>query len=114
MATHVSEVVVTPRAEGAARVSQVIDYIFYIVYSLLFIRLALGLIAARSTNQFVQFIRDVTDPFYLPFRGIVPSVTSEEGFTLVVPILVAIVVYAILHGAIHGLLRMVAVRQTTI
>ena len=59
------------RARTLARVSQIIDYVFYVVYTLLAIRLVLALIAARSGSGFVQFIRAVTDPFYFLFRGIV-------------------------------------------
>jgi uncharacterized protein YggT (Ycf19 family) len=101
-------------ARTAARGSQFIDYAFYIVYSLLAIRLVLALIAARSSNGFVQFIATVTNPFYAPFRGIVASPSAEGGYTLVVPILIALLAYVILHAAINGLLRMVGHRKTEI
>jgi uncharacterized protein YggT (Ycf19 family) len=101
------------RARVLARISQVIDYLFYVVYSLLAIRLALGLIAARSSSGFVQLIRTVTDPFYYVFRGIVAS-PSAGGYTLVVPIVIAIVVYALLHLGINRLLRLIAHRKTEI
>jgi uncharacterized protein YggT (Ycf19 family) len=112
--TVVAERIVTSKVSGVARASQFIDYAFYVLYSLLLIRLALSLIAARSGNAFVQFIGTITDPFYAPFKGIVPSLSAEGGYTLVVPILIAIVVYAILHAAIKGLLRMIVVRRVAI
>ena len=102
------------RGRVAARGSQFLDYAFYVVYSLLGIRLVLALIAANSSNGFVKMIRAVTDPFYAPFRGIVPSPSAEGGYTLVVPILIALVIYVLLHAAINGMLRMVAQRKTTI
>ncbi len=102
------------RGRVAARGSQFVDYAFYVVYSLLGIRLVLALIAANSSNGFVKLVRAVTDPFYAPFRGIVPSPSAEGGYTLVVPILTALVVYVLLHAAINGILRMVAQRKTTI
>lgn len=102
------------RARALARVSQVVDYVFCVIYALLAIRLALGLMAARSTAGFVQLIRIVTDPLYAMFRGIVPSPSIEGGFTLVVPLLIAIAVYALGHVAINGLLRLVAKRKTQI
>jgi uncharacterized protein YggT (Ycf19 family) len=102
------------RGRVAARGSQFLDYAFYVVYSLLGIRLVLALIAANSSNGFVKLVRAVTDPFYAPFRGIVPSPSAEGGYTLVVPILIALVVYALVHAAINGMLRMVAQRKTTI
>src|SRR5258708_2324126 len=114
----VDEVVETERevgrARGAARVSQVIDYIFYVIYALLGMRFLLALMAARSTAGFVQFIVAVTNPFYLPFRGIVASPSTDQGHTLLMPIIIAIIAYCLLHLAINGLLRMLAHRKTQI
>lgn len=102
------------RARGAARTSQVIDYVFYVIYALLATRLVLGMIAARSSAGFVRFIRAVTDPLYGPFRGIVPSPSAEGGFTLALPIVIAIGGYMLLHAGIRGLLRVIAHRKTRI
>lgn len=117
-AKAVDEVVETEReverSRSAARVSQVIDYIFYVIYSLLAIRLVLALLAARRGAGFTQFIFAVTDPFYAPFRGIVASPTAEGGYTLALPIVIALIVYALLHAAINGLLRLLAHRKTQI
>lgn len=102
------------RARGMARLSQVIDYIFYVIYALLALRLLLSLLAARSNAGFVQFIRTVTDPLYAPFRGIVASPTVEGGYTLALPIVIAIIVYVLLHLGINGFLRLIAHRKTEI
>lgn len=102
------------RGRSFARVSQVVDYVFSLLYGLLAIRLVLALVAARSDNGFVQFIDAVTDPFYSLFRGIVASPSAEGGFTLMVPIIIAIIVYALLHAAISGLLRMLVHRKTAV
>ena len=102
------------RARGLARVSQVVDYIFYVIYALLAIRLLLALLAARRSAGFVQFIYGVTDFFYAPFRGIVGSPTAEGGYTLALPIVIALIVYALLHAGINGLLRLLAHRKTEI
>ena len=102
------------RARGLARVSQVVDYIFYILYALLGMRFLLALLAARSSAGFVQFIVTVTNPFYEPFRGIVASPSTNQGHTLLLPIVIAIIAYVILHLAINGLLRILAHRKTQI
>lgn len=102
------------RARGMARVSQVIDYIFYVIYALLAVRLLLALMAARSSAGFVQLIYSVTDPLYRPFRGIVASPSVEGGYTLALPIVIAIIVYALVHAGINGLLRLFAHRKTAI
>lgn len=101
-------------ARGLARGSGVIDYVFALIYGLLAIRLVLALVAARSNNGFVHLIQTVTDPFYGMFRGIVPSPSAEGGYTLVLPIVIAMVAYALLHLAINGFLRMVTHRKTEI
>jgi len=116
--TAVGEVVQTEReverARFVARISQIVDYLFFIVYGLLTIRLLLELFAARESAGFFKFIKNVTDPFYWPFRGLVPSPSTAEGFTLALPIVVAIVVYMLLHLAISGLLRIFAHRKTAV
>jgi len=102
------------RSRGAARVSQVVDYVFYLLYALMGMRFLLALMAARSTAGFVKFIVAVTAPFYAPFAGIVASPQIDGGHTLMMPIIVAIVAYVMLHLAINGLLRMMATRKTQI
>src|SRR4029453_14029602 len=85
------------RARGLARISQVVDYIFYVIYALLGMRFLLALLAARSSAGFVKFVVAVSDPFYAPFQGIVASPRTDAGHTLFLRIVVAIVVYFFLH-----------------
>ncbi len=102
------------RSRELARVSQIFDYIFWVIYALLGMRFLLALMAARSSAGFVQFIVTVSNPFYVPFRGIVASPRTDGGHTLLLPIVVAIIAYALLHLGINGLLRMLAHRKTEI
>jgi len=102
------------RSRGLARISQIVDYIFCLIYALLGMRFLLALMAARSSAGFVQFIVTITNPFYAPFRGIVASPSTDQGHTLLLPIVVAMIAYVILHLAINGLLRMFAHRKTEI
>lgn len=97
-----------------ARISQIVDYAFYAAYALLAVRFALALIAARSGAGFVRFIVAITNPLYEPFRGIVKSPHLGGGHTLVLPLIVAIVAYALLHAAITGLLRLLAHKKTIV
>lgn len=117
-AKAVDEVVETEheveRSRGLARVSQIVDYLFFVLYALLGLRFLLALLAARSSAGFVQFIVSVTNPFYEPFRGIVASPRTQEGHTLLLPMVIAIIVYILLHLAINGLLRLLAHRKTQI
>jgi len=102
------------RSRGLARISQIVDYIFYVIYAFLALRFVLALLAARSSAGFVQFIVTITNPLYAPFRGIVASPTAGDGHTLMVPLIIAIVVYALVHLGINGLLRLMAHRKTEI
>jgi uncharacterized protein YggT (Ycf19 family) len=102
------------RGRVVARISQIVDYIFLIIYGLLAIRLLLELFAARESAGFFQFIKSVTNPIYSPFRGLVPSPSTPEGFTLALPIIVAIVVYMLLHLAVNGFLRILAHRKVEV
>ena len=113
----VNEVVETEReverGRALARVSQIVDYVFFVVYGLLAVRLLLELFAAKESAGFVKFVKSATGLLYAPFQGIMPS-PSKDGFTLALPIIVAIVVYMLIHFAINGLLRIFVHRKTTI
>ena len=102
------------RSRVLARVSQIVDYFFFVLYALLALRLLLALLAARQDAGFVQFIKNVTEPFYAPFKGIVASPSVEGGYTLALPIILALIVYALLHAGINGLLRVLVHRKTAI
>lgn len=106
-------VVSAPRQRhGLARLSQFIDYAFMLLYTILAVRLILVFVHARTDAGFTGFIDAITNPFYAPFRGIVPSQDLEGGFTLATPLLIALVVYALLHLIINRLLRTIVYRRT--
>ena len=94
------------RRELVYRATRVLDYLFGVLYALFGIRLVLELLGARRGAGFVQFIDAVTNPFYAPFRGILPSETVDGSHPIVWPLVVALVAYVLLQAAIHGLLRL--------
>ena len=102
------------RSRGVARVSQYIDYAFFLIYALLAIRFVLAIIAARSSAGFVQLIVSLTEPLYAPFKSIVASPKIGDAHTLPLPLLIAMGAYLVLHIAINRLLRLIAVRKTAI
>lgn len=103
------------RPRPVSRGSQVLNYLFWLLYSLLIIRLLLIFVDARSWTGFVRFITVVTDPFYAPFKSIVASPQlGDTGMVLAVPILVALVAYSLLHLALRKLLHLFAYRQTVV
>lgn len=113
----VAEVVETEaeidRARGAARISQVVDYIFYFIYGLIGLMIILDLIGARRTNAFYGLISTVTGPLLAPFRGLVDD-PSNDHIRFRLSYIVALIVYLLVHLAINGLLRLIAHRKTVV
>lgn len=101
------------RGRAAARVSQVVDYVFYLIYALIGLEILLELLGARETNAFKNFIDALTAPLLLPFNTLMPDL-ARGRFQLRISYLVALVVYVLLHLAINGLLRLFAHRKTAI
>ena len=101
------------RGRAAARVSQIVDYIFYLIYALIGLEIVLELLGARDTNAFKNFVDGLTAPLLLPFNTLMPDL-ARGRFQLRVSYLVAIFVYVLLHLAINGLLRLFAHRKTVV
>jgi uncharacterized protein YggT (Ycf19 family) len=95
------------RTYVVGRVTQGVDYLFYLLYGLLGIRFVLALLGASGQAAFVQFVNGLTQPFYGPFAGIVAR-PAVNGGVLDFPLLIAVLAYALLHMAVRGLLRLVA------
>ncbi len=83
--------------------ARVIDLAFGLLYTLLLIRFALVFFAARPGAGFFQLVHDATEPFYRPFEGLFAT-TTFGGWRVEWPLLVAVVVYALVHGVIRGVL----------
>jgi uncharacterized protein YggT (Ycf19 family) len=101
------------RARAAARISQIIDFIFYIVYSLIGLQILLDLMGARRGTGFRRFIDTLSAPLLGPFESLIQSV-GVGRYQLELSYVFAFIVYAILHAGINSLLRMLTQRKTTI
>jgi uncharacterized protein YggT (Ycf19 family) len=101
------------RARGVARVSQVIDYLFYLVYGLISLEIMLELLGARESSGFKNLIDNLTAPLLAPFRNLMPD-PSSGPFQLRLSYIIALAVYLLLHLAINGLLRLLAHKKTAI
>ena len=101
------------RARGVARISQVVDYLFYLIYSLIALMILLDLMGANRGAGFYRFVNALTRPLLAPFRGLVDDpAAAQMRFRL--SYIVAIIAYIILHLAINGLLRLIAHRRTSV
>lgn len=101
------------RARRLARGVQVLDYAFFLVYSLVGLEIVLELFGARQSSGFKQFLDAVTRPLLGPFRGLMPD-PSVGPLQLMVSYVVAALVYALLHQALRKLLRLMADRRATL
>jgi uncharacterized protein YggT (Ycf19 family) len=101
------------RARSISRVSQIVDYFFCIIYGIIGLEIALELFGARDTNSFKRFLDTVSAPLLAPFRGLMPD-PGLGGFRLMLSFIVALIVYALIHLAINGLLRLLVQRKRTI
>ncbi|HEY2932753.1 MAG TPA: YggT family protein [Acidobacteriota bacterium] len=113
----VNEVVETEseleRARGVARISQVIDYLFYLLYGILSLEIILELIGARQGSGFKQLIDTLAAPFLAPFRGLVPDPGSGT-FQFRMSYIIALIVYVLVHLGINGLLRIFVHKKTEV
>jgi uncharacterized protein YggT (Ycf19 family) len=94
----------TGRERKVARAQQVIGYLFYLVYSLIILQIVLELLAARPESGFKRLMDTVTAPLLGPFEGLMDD-PSYAGYTLRFSYITALLVYALLHAAVKGLLR---------
>lgn len=101
------------RARTAARVSQIVDFAFYLVYSLIGLRILLDLMGARRGNEFRNLIDTLTAPLLVPFESLVQNIGIGQ-YQLNLSYLFAFVVYILLHLGINSLLRLFVERKTTI
>jgi hypothetical protein len=101
------------RTRGLARVSQFVDYAFYIVYGLIGLEIILELLGARESAGFKKFVDTLSAPILAPFNGLMPDPTRGP-FRLMLSYIMALVVYILLHLAVNGLLRMFAHRKVAV
>ncbi len=89
------------------RKSQVIDYVFSLVYAIISLRIVLELMEAREGSAFKRFLDGLSDPLLLPFKGLIPD-PSIGPFHVVLSDMAALIVYGLLHMAAWGFIRLVS------
>lgn len=101
------------RARATARFSQIIDYLFYVIYGLISLQIIFDLFGARRNNGFRNLIDALSSPFLAPFRNLFPDPAAGQ-FQFRFSYVAALLIYILLHLAVNGLLRMIAHRKTAI
>ncbi len=101
------------RARIVARVSQVADYIFYLIYGIVGLQIVFDLIGASRDNGIRRFIDALSSPLLAPFENLL-SDPAAGRYQFRFSYIVALAVYVLLHLAINGLLRLIAHRKTAV
>jgi uncharacterized protein YggT (Ycf19 family) len=101
------------RGRVVARGSQILDYVFYLIYGVFGLAIVLEAIGARESAGFTRFVDALVSPLAAPFRNILSDPVAG-GSRFMFSFVVALVVYVLLHMAINGLLRIMAQRKTEI
>jgi len=98
---------------GVAALGAMFYGVFFVVYGLIGLEIALDLFGARQGSAFKRFLDTLTLPVLGPFRGLMhdPALGAVQFMFSYV---VAMVVYALLHCALNGLLRLFARRKVSL
>lgn len=88
------------------RTYQIIWYVLGIIEVILAFRVILKLLGANAQSGFTSFIYAISNPFALPFAGIL-GITGSEGMVLEWSTLIAMIVYAIVAYGIAALFQLV-------
>lgn len=88
------------------RLYQVIWYVLGVIEVILAFRVILKLLGANPFSGFTNFVYAISNPFALPFAGIL-GVTGESGMILEWSTFIAMAVYAILAYGIVTLFQLV-------
>lgn len=101
------------RARRATRISQVVDYAFFVLYGLIGLEIVLQLFGARQGSGFKRFLDALTLLPLGPFNGLLHD-PAMGPVKVMFSYVVALVVYMLLHWALNGLLRLFAQRKVSI
>lgn len=101
------------RTRTVARVSQVIDYVFFLIYAIITMEIVLEALGARESAGFKQFVDTLAGPLVAPFEGLMADPGMGE-FRLMLSYIFALIAYFLLHLAVKKLLRLFVQQKTTI
>jgi len=101
------------RGSAFARASQITDYVFYLIYGVIGLEIALDAVGANPSAGFKRFVDALAAPVLAPFRGLMPT-PGVGRFRFMLSFVVALIVYMLLHMAVNGLYRLFVQRKTVV
>jgi len=99
------------RTRTIARLSQVIDYVFYLIYGIIALEIVLEALGARENAGFKQLVDTIAAPLLAPFEGLMPD-PGAGNYRFMISYVFALIVYFLLHLAVKGLLRLFVQTKT--
>jgi YGGT family len=90
-----------------SRISQLMWLICALIISVILFRFTFLLIAANAANTVVDLVYDITDLLVAPFAGIVNSPVFDNGASVNMDSLFAIIVYALATWVLVTIFRLV-------
>jgi uncharacterized protein YggT (Ycf19 family) len=106
----------TPAGPGGATVvSRLVIFLFGVLQVALILRIILLLLVANQSNDVVQLILNLTDPFVEPFRGMfqLDAVTADQGSRLDIAAIVALIGWTLVEMLVLALVRVFDRRTVT-
>ena len=87
---------------------RIVSLAFGVLATLLLLRIVLLLLVANETNDIVNFVYNITEPFVAPFRGMFQfdAVTPGGGSVFDVAALVALIGWTLIYALIMAILRL--------
>lgn len=101
------------RTRKIARLSQVVDYVFYLIYGIIALEIVLEAMGARENAGFKQFVDTLAGPLLAPFEGLM-SDPASGNYRFTFSYVFALIVYFLVHLAVKGLLRLFIQKKTTV
>jgi uncharacterized protein YggT (Ycf19 family) len=100
-------------ARGVARISQLFDYVFFLIYAVIGTEILLDLFGAHESSGFKRLIDQLSNPLLSPFRGLLNPLPIGD-YKLNISYVVGLLAYMFVHFAINALLGLVARRRAEI
>lgn len=93
--------------QGISKIAQIVWFITGLIAAVLLLRVVLAMVGANLANQFANLVYSVTDPFVLPFRGLLQVGEFQAGVArFELETVIAALVYLLIGWAIVSAVRL--------
>lgn len=96
-------------ARSAVKVTQFVDYVYWVIMALIAVRFTFKLIGANMENALVKLLYSATDPFINLFKGIVGDITTSGASAIEISSLIALLIIWLLY---HAILKLIVVLRS--